>query len=65
MTAVPITVQEFEVEEALALIREDYGRGMIDASCMEREIDFALRGLRDQSAYLSMFGHPQMERIAK
>jgi hypothetical protein len=57
---VPVTaerrdVQEFEVNEAIAMIREDFASGRIDAECMEREIDFALRGMRGASQYLPLF----------
>jgi hypothetical protein len=58
-------VQEFEVNEAITQIREDFGMGKIDAACMEREIDFALRGLRDQCQYLSPFPRPGPDQLEK
>jgi hypothetical protein len=56
-------VQEFEINEAIVMIREDFGAGKIDAECMEREIDFALRGLVGESNYLSPFPPPALDPL--
>lgn len=58
-------VQEFEVNEAIRQIRADFAADRIDAECMEREIDFALRGLRGESKYLALFAPGQTEPIAR
>jgi hypothetical protein len=59
----PRSVEEFEINEAILQIRADFAADKIDAECMEREIDFALRGLRSESNYLSIFGMPNMEKV--
>jgi hypothetical protein len=56
-------VQEFEVDQAIRMIRADFAADKIDAECMEREIDLALRGLRGESGYLAMFAPFQTEGI--
>jgi hypothetical protein len=48
-------VQEFEVNEAIRQIRADFAADKIDAECMEREIELALRGAVDECQYLSPF----------
>jgi hypothetical protein len=55
-------VQQFEIDEAIRMIRDDFGDGKIDAACMEREIDLALRGRRGECGYLSIFAPPRLDR---
>lgn len=63
VTAERADVEQFEIDFAIEQIRADFAADKITAECMEREIDFALRGLRHQSNYLSIFGMPKMEKV--
>jgi hypothetical protein len=63
VTAERRDVQEFEIDEAIRQIHADFAADKIDAECMEREIDFAMRGLRSESSYLSIFAMPNMEKV--
>lgn len=65
VTAERPDVQRFEIDEAIGMIREDFAADKIDADCMEREIGFALRGLRDECQYLSPFPRPGPDRLEK